>query len=65
MEFQEMIDNEQNKIRDTAKSLSNRELIKFLLIYGRHGLSANRRNKFTREQLIDMYCEIVFDRNHL
>ena len=65
MYFQDMIDNEHNKIRNTAKSLSNRDLIKFLLIYRRHGLSANRKNKFTRKQLIDMYCEIVFDRNHL
>ena len=65
MYFQDMIDDEQNKIRNTAKSLTNRDLIKFLLIYGRHGLATMTENKFTREELIDKYCEIVFDRNHL
>ena len=62
MYFQDMIDDEQNKIRNTAKSLSNRELITFLV---KHGLTLGRPYVLTRGELIDRYCEIVFDRNHL
>ena len=62
MYFQDMIDNEQNKIRNTAKSLSNRELITFLI---EDGLILGHPYILTREELIDRYCEIVYDRNHL
>jgi hypothetical protein len=62
MYFQDMIDDEQNKIRNTAKSLSNRELITFLV---KHGLTLGHPYVLTRGELIDRYCEIVFDRNHL
>jgi len=65
MKIQETIDYEQNKIRNTAISLNDIELVRFILLYDGHRLYQCQVNRLTREELIDMYCEIVFDRNHL
>ena len=65
MKMQETIDYEKNKIRNTAKSLTDIELVRFVLLYDGHRLYQCQVNRLTREELIDMYCEIVFDRNHL
>lgn len=64
MKIQEIIDAEQNKIRTTANSLTDIELVRFVLLYdGR--LYQCQVNRLTREELVDMYCEIIFTRNSL
>ena len=63
--YEEIIDYEQNKIRRTAVSLSDIELVKFILLYDGHKLYQCQINRLTREELIDMYCQIVFDRSSL
>jgi hypothetical protein len=65
MKIQDVIDYEQNKIRNTAKSLNDIELVRFILLYDGNKLYQCQVNRLTREELIDMYCEIVFDRSHL
>mgnify|MGYP000061783426 CR=1 FL=1 len=62
---EEIIDYEQNKIRRTAVSLSDIELVKFILLYDGHRLYQCQVNRLTRDELIDMYCQIVFDRSSL
>ena len=71
--YEEITDYERNKIRRTAVSLSDIELVKFILLYdGQYKnmfpsikLYQCQINRLTREELIDMYCQIVFDRSSL
>ena len=65
MKIQETIDYEKNKIRNTANSLNDIELVRFILLYDGHRLYQCQINRLTREELINMYCEIVSDRSHL
>ena len=65
MKIQEIIDAEQNKIRITANSLTDIELVRFVLLYDGHRLYQCQVNRLTREELVDMYCEIIFTRNSL
>jgi len=52
--------NEQNKIIEKAKSLPRKDLIRFLLIHKRI-LLQNFPFEHTKEELIDMYCDVVFE----
>ena len=65
MKIQETIDYQKNKIRNTANSLNDIELVRFILLYDGHRLYQCQVNRLTREELINMYCEIVSDRSHL
>ncbi len=56
------MNNEQNKIIEKAKSLPRKDLIKFLLIHKRI-LLQNFPFKHTKEELINMYCEVVLDKH--
>ena len=49
---------------EDAKSLPRKDLIRFLLIHKRI-LLQNFPFKHTKEELIDMYCEVVFDMQNL
>ena len=63
--YQEIkMNNEQNKIIEKAKSLPRKDLIRFLLIHKRI-LLQNFPFKHTKEELIDMYCEVIFDMQNL
>ena len=64
MKMQETIDYEKNKIRNTANSLNDIELVRFILLYDGHKLCQCQVNRLTREELINMYCDIVVDRSH-
>ena len=64
MKMQETIDYEKNKIRNTANSLNDIELVRFILLYDGHKLYQCQINRLTREELINMYCDIVVDRSH-
>ena len=64
MKIQETIDYEKNKIRNTANSLNDIELVRFILLYDGHKLYQCQVNRLTREELINMYCDIVVDRSH-
>ena len=64
MKMQETIDYEKNKIRNTANSLNDIELVRFILLYDGHKLYQCQVNRLTREELINMYCDIVVDRSH-
>tara|TARA_B100000809_G_scaffold162792_1_gene160142 strand:+ start:529 stop:729 length:201 start_codon:yes stop_codon:yes gene_type:complete len=62
MDMQEIIDNLQNDIRNEALALERYELIEFLLV--NKGLVLNnymRYVRYTREELIDRYCECKFE----
>jgi hypothetical protein len=49
---------------EDAKSLPRKDLIRFLLIHKRI-LLQNFPFKHTKEELIDMYCEVIFDMQNL
>ena len=54
------MNNEHNKIIEKAKSLPRKDLIRFLLIHKRI-LLQNFPFEHTKEELIDMYCDVVFE----
>ena len=54
------MNNEKNKIIEKAKSLPRKDLIRFLLIHKRI-LLQNFPFEHTKEELIDMYCDVVFE----
>ena len=60
MNMQEIIDTEQNKVIEKAYSMTHKELITFLLIHKRLFIQ-DFPFKYTRKELIDMYCEVVFE----
>ena len=64
MKIQEYIDYHKNKARNTANSLNDIELVRFILLYDGHKLYQCQVNRLTREELINMYCDIVVDRSH-
>ena len=64
MKIQETINYEKNKIRNTANALNDIELVRFVLIYDSHKLYKCQVNRLTRDELINMYCQIVYDRSH-
>ena len=64
MKYQKIIDNEQNKIIEKAKSLPRKDLIRFLLIHKKI-LLQNFPFEHTKKELIDMYCEVIFDMQNL
>ncbi len=49
---------------EDAKSLPRKDLIRFLLIHKRI-LLQNFPFEHTKKELIDMYCEVVFDMQNL
>ena len=54
------MNNEKNKIIEKAKSLPRKDLIRFLLIHKRI-LLQNFPFEHTKKELIDMYCDVVFE----
>jgi hypothetical protein len=61
--YQEIkMNNEHNKIIEKAKSLPRKDLIRFLLIHKRI-LLQNFPFEHTKEELIDMYCEVILDKH--
>ena len=61
-EYQNIIDREQNAIIKRARSMTNREL---LLVLVEHGLILGLPYIPTREEIIDRYCQIMFEKMSL
>ena len=61
-EYQNIIDREQNAIIKQAHSMTNREI---LIILIQHGHILGRPYILTREDMIDRYCQLMFDLNNL
>jgi hypothetical protein len=62
MNMQNIIDREQNAIIKQAHSMTNREMILILI---QHGHILGRPYFLTREDIIDRYCQLLFDLNNL
>ena len=64
MDYQTIIDTEQNEVIKKAHSMTHKELITFLLIHKRLFIQ-DFPFKYTRKELIDMYCDYVFEESRL
>ena len=61
-EYQNIIDREQNAIIKQAQNMTNREMILILI---QHGHILGHPYFLTREDIIDRYCQLMFDLNNL
>ena len=62
MNMQTIIDDLQNTIIKQAQSMTNKEM---LLVLIEHGHILGHPYFLTREDIIDRYCQLMFDLNHL
>ena len=62
MNMQTIIDDLQNTIIKQAQNMTNKEMILILI---QHGHILGHPYILTREDIIDRYCQLMFDLNHL
>ena len=62
MNMQTIIDDLQNTIIKQAQNMTNKEMILILI---QHGHILGHPYFLTREDIIDRYCQLMFDLNHL
>ena len=62
MNMQTIIDDLQNTIIKQAQNMTNKEMILILI---QHGHILGHPYILTREDIIDRYCQLMFDLNNL
>ena len=62
MNMQTIIDDLQNTIIKQAQNMTNKEMILILI---QHGHILGHPYFLTREDIIDRYCQLMFDLNNL